>query len=223
MLAATGAGQGVQLLTILQDLAQAQDRWGRERADTIVNNHRAKIIGAGVSDARTLEAVGRLLGDQQVPQESSTAGDGRASTTRSTSWRALAPPNVLRESEVGSAVLIYGTLPPARIRLRPWFAIRRLRSSRLPTEGSLVRRGEALLDHRAVRQLLLDEAELRERFVVRSDPRGGLAAHLLLEPARGTARVRELSVERRAPVASARELLDVLPATARLSPSPASV
>jgi type IV secretion system protein VirD4 len=128
VLAATGAGQGVQLLTIFQDLAQAQDRWGRERADTIVNNHRAKIIGAGVSDARTLETVGRLLGDQQVPQESSTAGDGRASTTRSTSWRALAPPNVLRESEVGSAVLIYGTLPPARIRLRPWFASRRLRA-----------------------------------------------------------------------------------------------
>jgi type IV secretion system protein VirD4 len=127
VLAATGAGQGVQLLTIFQDLAQAQDRWGRERADTIVNNHRAKIIGAGVSDARTLETVGRLLGDQQVPQESSTAGDGRASTTRSMSWRALAPPNVLRESEVGSAVLIYGTLPPARIRLRPWFASRRLR------------------------------------------------------------------------------------------------
>ena len=127
VLAATGAGQGVQLLTILQDLAQAQDRWGRERADTIVNNHRAKIIGAGVSDTRTLEAVGRLLGDQQISQESSTEGDGRSSTTRSTTWRSLAPPNVLRESAAGSAVLIYGTLPPARIRLRPWFANRRLR------------------------------------------------------------------------------------------------
>ena len=76
VIAATGAGQGVQLLTILQDLAQAQDRWGRERADTIVNNHRAKIIGAGVSDTRTLEAVNRLLGDQQVSQQSSTEGDG---------------------------------------------------------------------------------------------------------------------------------------------------
>jgi type IV secretion system protein VirD4 len=128
VLAATGAGQGLQLLTILQDLAQAQERWGRERADTIVNNHRAKIIGAGVSDARTLETVARLLGDQEVPQESSTAGDGRSSTTRSTSWRALAPPNLLRESEPGSAVLIYGTLPPARIRLRPWFTSRTLRS-----------------------------------------------------------------------------------------------
>jgi hypothetical protein len=41
----------VQLLRILQDLAQAQGRRGRERADTIVNNDRAKIIGAGVSDA----------------------------------------------------------------------------------------------------------------------------------------------------------------------------
>lgn len=76
VIAATGAGQGVQLLTVLQDLAQAYDCWGRERADTIINNHRALLVGSGVSDARTLEAVGRLLGDQQVEQRSHTKGDG---------------------------------------------------------------------------------------------------------------------------------------------------
>ena len=54
VLASTGAGQGVQLLTVLQDLAQAHDRWGRDRADTIVNNHRAKVIGAG--DVRPADA-----------------------------------------------------------------------------------------------------------------------------------------------------------------------
>jgi type IV secretion system protein VirD4 len=127
VIAATGAGQGVQLLTVLQDLAQAYDRWGSERADTIVNNHRALLVGAGVSDARTLQSVGTLLGEQQVEQRSTTKGDGRGSETVSTSWRSLAPPNALRESAPGSAVLIYGSLRPAQIKLRPWFEDRRLR------------------------------------------------------------------------------------------------
>ena len=89
VIAATGASHGIQLVTILQDLAQAHDRWGRERADTIVNNHRALVFGAGISDARTLETVGRLLGSEEVEQRSSTTGSGRDTTTRSSSLRAL--------------------------------------------------------------------------------------------------------------------------------------
>ena len=47
-LASTAAGQGVQLVTVVQDLAQMRARWG-DRAATIVNNHRAKIVGPGIS------------------------------------------------------------------------------------------------------------------------------------------------------------------------------
>jgi len=128
VIAATGAGQGVQLLTVLQDLAQAYDRWGRERADTILNNHRAIVVGAGMSDARSLEFVGRLLGNEEIEQRSSTSGDGRNTKTVSPGWRSLVPPNAMRESAAGSALLIYGTLPPARLQLVPWFADRQLRS-----------------------------------------------------------------------------------------------
>jgi type IV secretion system protein VirD4 len=128
VIAATGASHGVQLVTVLQDLAQAYDRWGRERADTIINNHRALVLGAGLSDSRTLEVVSRLLGQEQIEQFSSTSGHGRDTTTRSTGWRALAPPNLLRETPQGSALLIYGTLRPARLQLRPWYSDTRLRS-----------------------------------------------------------------------------------------------
>jgi type IV secretion system protein VirD4 len=128
VIAATGAGQGVQLLTVLQDLAQAYDRWGRERADTIVNNHRARVFGAGMSDARTLEFVARLLGHEQIEQRASTSGDGRKTSTVSPTWRSLAPPNAMRETPAGSALLVYGTLPPARLHLVPWFKDNRLRS-----------------------------------------------------------------------------------------------
>jgi type IV secretion system protein VirD4 len=127
VLASTGAGQGLQLVTVVQDLAQMRTRWG-PKAATIVNNHRAKIIGAGVSDTDTLTYVTRLLGDQELPQVSRTANDyGGHSTTEGSTFRALAPAHVIRQSQPGTGVLIYGTLPPAHLRLRPWFGERKLR------------------------------------------------------------------------------------------------
>jgi type IV secretion system protein VirD4 len=127
VIAATGAGHGVQLVTVLQDLAQAHDRWGRDRADTIVNNHRARVIGGGIADERTLEYVGKIVGDTEVRQQSSTSAElGRHSTTTSTTYRSLAPANSLREAQRGSALLLYGSLPPARIAFRPWYADRAL-------------------------------------------------------------------------------------------------
>ena len=129
VLVSTGAGHGVQVLTILQDLAQAYDRWGRERADTIVNNHRAKLIGAGLTDERTLDWLGRLLGEQAIRQRSTTSGEsGRRSQTDSSVYRPLAPANVVREARAGNALLVYGNLPPAWVRLRPWFADAHLRA-----------------------------------------------------------------------------------------------
>lgn len=126
-IASTGAGQGIQLVTVFQDLAQVHQRWGT-RADTIVNNHRAKLFGPGITCARTLDYLRRILGDAELRQRSETSAErGRRSTTRSTTFRPLAPPNVLREREDGSMLLIYGSLPPALIRTRPWFKDRRLR------------------------------------------------------------------------------------------------
>ena len=128
VLVSTAAGHGVQLLTILQDVAQAYDRWGRERADTIINNHRAKVLGAGLADERALDWVGRLLGDQTVNQRSFTSGEKTGhSVTDANLFRPLAPANVMREARTGTALLVYGNVAPVWIRLRPWFADRRLR------------------------------------------------------------------------------------------------
>jgi type IV secretion system protein VirD4 len=128
VLVSTGAGHGIQVVTVLQDLAQAYDRWGRDRADTLLNNHRARVFGAGLSDERTLEYVTRLLGDAEYAQRSTTSGDGsRRSVTDASSHRPLMPPHDMREAQAGTALLIYGTLPPARIALRPWYDDRRLR------------------------------------------------------------------------------------------------
>ena len=120
-LASTAAGHGVQLVTVWHDLAQISSRYGT-RATTVVNNHRAKLFLSGISDPSTLDYASHLVGEEEVLLPSTTHG-GRsgASTTRSPSMRRLAPPDALRRIAPGEGVLVYGDLPPARLRLRTWY------------------------------------------------------------------------------------------------------
>jgi type IV secretory pathway TraG/TraD family ATPase VirD4 len=129
-IASTGAGQGVQLLSIFQDMAQVHSRYGR-RASTIVNNHRAKVFGTGISDPETLNYVSRVLGAGEFEQRSRSTGErGRNSQTEGDTYRDLAPANLVRERDPGTGLLLYGHLPPAKIRLRPWYEERELRERR---------------------------------------------------------------------------------------------
>jgi type IV secretion system protein VirD4 len=120
-LASTAAGMGVQLVTVWQDLAQIEARYGK-RAQTIVNNHRAKVLLSGISDPSALDYVSRLSGDEEVMRDSTTRdASGLRSSTESTTYRRLAPADALRRVVPGEGVLLYGHLPPAQLRLRPWF------------------------------------------------------------------------------------------------------
>jgi type IV secretion system protein VirD4 len=120
-LAATCASHGIQLVTVWQDLAQVRARYG-PRAPTVLNNHRAKIFLPGIADPDTLEYASRLIGDEEIDLPSVTRDPkGGRSTTSTRGPRRLLPPEDLRCLRQGEAVLIYGTLPPARLRLRPWW------------------------------------------------------------------------------------------------------
>jgi type IV secretion system protein VirD4 len=129
-IASTGAGQGVQLLSVFQDLAQVSSRYGRQ-ASTIVNNHRATVLGSGISDPDTLSYVSRVLGAGEFEQRSRSTGEkGRRSETEGDTYRDLAPANFVRERDPGTGLLVYGHLPPAKIKLRPWYEDRELRRLR---------------------------------------------------------------------------------------------
>lgn len=134
-LASTAAGIGVQLVTVCQDLAQLTARYGADRARTIANNHRAKLVLSGVSDLATLDLVSGLAGDRAVREhtDSRDLSDGRRSRSTATAYRRVAPTSELRQLPPGRAVLVYGHLLPARIRLRPWFADRTLRRRGAPS------------------------------------------------------------------------------------------
>lgn len=120
-LVATAASQGVQVVTLWQDLAQIEARHGA-RAATVVNNHRAKLLCPGVSDPSTLDQIRRLAGDTEAETRQTTRdANGGWSSTTGTEIRPLAPADALRRLAPGEAVLVYADLPPARLRLRPYF------------------------------------------------------------------------------------------------------
>ena len=124
-LASTGPGQGVQLLSVFQNVSQIHDRWGRERGETIMANHRARLFGAGIGDKATLDYVGAILGDELV-QKASSHRDRLSllelgSRTDTHEYRRLATPNRVRQAELDTALLVYGRLPPAWLKLRPWY------------------------------------------------------------------------------------------------------
>jgi len=129
-LASTGPGQGVQLLSVFQNISQIHDRWGKDRAETIVANHRGRLFGAGIGDRATLEYVGAILGDQAI--EKVSAHHDRlqlvdlGSRTYAHEYRRLAGPNKVREAQPATALLVYGRLKPTWVRLRPWYEDREL-------------------------------------------------------------------------------------------------
>ena len=62
-IASTAASQGIQLVSIVQDLAQLHTRYGANDANTIINNHRALLLLTGREGPNhvgaRLEAVGQ--------------------------------------------------------------------------------------------------------------------------------------------------------------------
>jgi hypothetical protein len=90
----------VTLVTIFQDVSQITARFG-ERAATIVNNHRARMVIAGTSDP----ALSRLLPE--------VVGDDLAT---------------LRRLPARRARVISGSRPVATVWLRPWWKQRNLRA-----------------------------------------------------------------------------------------------
>lgn len=120
-IASTAAGLGIQLVTIWQDRAQIVHRYAHS-ASTVVNNHRAKLLLSGITDTETTRELSQIIGEAEVSRRSTTVdADGRTSATHATHTQPLASAAGLRQLRPFQGVLVYGHLPPARVRLRPWF------------------------------------------------------------------------------------------------------
>ncbi len=125
--ASTAPGHNIQLLSIFHDLAQARSRYGKQ-AETVVNSHRARMLLPGVGDLETLRYFGALVGEEEARDLTRTTGAGGATRSLARRRRPLIAPEALRQLPDRQALLLYGRLPPVRVRLRLWFEDRRLRA-----------------------------------------------------------------------------------------------
>src|SRR6266704_161621 len=124
--AASAATRGVQLVTTFRHVSQMQARYG-DRAETLLNNHKAKVILSGITDPATLGVLSHLLEDDTVRSLAAPGATGAAAKDGdSLRARYPAPGEALRRITPGQGILLYGHLPPAHLSLRPWFRDRRL-------------------------------------------------------------------------------------------------
>ena len=130
-IASTAPSHNIQLVSIFHDLQQARSRYGRQ-AETVVNAHRARMLLPGVADLETLRYFSGLVGEEEVPELTRTTGAGGTSRSTATRRRPLVAPEALRRLDDGHALLLYGRLAPVQVRLRMWFADRRLKRLAAP-------------------------------------------------------------------------------------------
>ena len=85
-----GGGTGVCTTVVLQSLAQARDRWGREAAQAIWDAATVKVVLGGQANADDLADLSRLLGEVEVKEVTeSWARGGERTVTSPTGARAL--------------------------------------------------------------------------------------------------------------------------------------
>ena len=120
-IASTAAGAGIQLITVFQDLGQAERIWGADGARTLMQNHYARLILGGTTDLPTLEWAQAMLGETGV--ETTTREQegllGRPRTSRRVDQRPVATPAEIRKLPRGTALLISGSAPAALVTLKP--------------------------------------------------------------------------------------------------------
>jgi type IV secretion system protein VirD4 len=122
----TAAGEGIQLLTVLQDLGQAEQLWGETGTRTLLTNHYGgRLIFGGTVDPPTLRWVQEMLGviDRERITRNEEGLFGNRSRSRSWERQPVATAAEIRTMPRGTALLISGSAPPARVTLRQWTTI----------------------------------------------------------------------------------------------------
>jgi type IV secretion system protein VirD4 len=138
-----GGGSGITTLAVLQSLAQARDRWGKDAAETIWDAAIVKIVLGGSANSDDLTDLSRLIGDRDTLERSETIGAGHAGRSMSTSirQRPILEASAIRRIPVGSGLLLLRSAHPIMMTLSPWTSrpdARQLTSDRRAFEAAML-------------------------------------------------------------------------------------
>jgi hypothetical protein len=91
-----------------------------------VNNHGCKMVLPGIGDPETSEVVAKMIGRTEYTDLQLSHQSGSTSRSYSIRQDQMASPDALRQLQEGTAIVLYRGRPPTIVRLRPWYAERRL-------------------------------------------------------------------------------------------------
>lgn len=113
--------RGVIPVTILQSHAQGVGVWGETGMRALLGAATVKLVGAGIDDASFAEDLSRLIGDHDVTTVSLSAGDGRASRSRSVRQQRILPAAAIRALPKGQALVWLTGAKVALVDTLPWY------------------------------------------------------------------------------------------------------
>ncbi len=121
-----GGGTGITTIAVLQSLAQARAKWGRDEAEAIWDSSIVKIVLGGSSNADDLQDISRMIGDRTVTDRSHSwqAGQWGRSYSESERERAILDPATIRRLKFGDALLLLRAARPIVMQMTPWEARR---------------------------------------------------------------------------------------------------
>jgi len=123
VLMAEGGGTGITTMPVLQSMAQARDRLGRDAATAIWDASIAKVILGGASGSADLQELSTLIGERDDVTDSITYGDrGSRASQRSVRRVSVMPPDVIRTLLYGTSLVLLRSAPPIITRMREWTA-----------------------------------------------------------------------------------------------------
>jgi type IV secretion system protein VirD4 len=111
----------LQVITILQSYQQGVAVWSEAGMHKLWSAATVKLIGAGVHDPEFCEQVSRLIGDHDIPHDTTQSGRGGGSVSRSTRRERILTAADVAALPKTQAVLIASGRRPALLALRPWY------------------------------------------------------------------------------------------------------
>ena len=100
---------------------QGEAVWGASGMAALWGAATKKLIGAGVDSPRLARDIATLVGQHDVPVQSVSYGDGRASVQVSLRRQEILDASDVRALPPGTALLLATGARAALVRLRPWY------------------------------------------------------------------------------------------------------
>lgn len=115
-LMSVSGSQNIFMVAVLQNLAQAHERWGELGVRKMFAAATIKVILGGVSDEQELKTYSQLAGEFEEDTESVSDDGDRASISISTRRRAVLEPGDIRQIKEREGLVVHRRTPVTRVR-----------------------------------------------------------------------------------------------------------